>query len=96
LAHPDAVATRLFGAGAEIQDRFYHRGLGIIGRSTLRSFFIMQETSAPFALSVVELDYEAEEIGDEKVTRATEIWRDCIRTNAWPGYPRAPVGHSPP
>lgn len=91
-----AVATRLFGTGAEIQDRHYHRGCRAVDRPTRRSFFIMLEADEPHALSVVELDEQAKALGDEKVMTAVDIWRRCLSAGEWPGYvPRVAVAECP-
>lgn len=96
-AHPQAVSSRLYGTGAEVQDRFYHRGLRALGRYMRRSLFIMLESEPPYALSVVELDDQAKDLGDEKVTLAVEMWARCLREDSWPGYvQRVAVAECPP
>lgn len=85
-AHPAAVANRLFGCGAELQDQFYARGLSRLGVACRTSVFIMQETDAPYCLSVVDFDFAAQELGSEKVAFAIERWTRCLAANDWPGY----------
>lgn len=85
-AHPAAVASRLFGVGAELQDRFYTRGLRRLQVPCGTSVFIMQETEPPYCLSVVDLDYPAQELGDEKVEFSIGLWQRCLADNHWPGY----------
>jgi hypothetical protein len=96
-AHPSALSSRLFSNGADVQERFYHRGLGALGRPTKRSFYICLEQDPPHGLSVAELDPQAEEIGDEKSRLALEIWGRCIKSGVWPGYEQAiAVAQCPP
>lgn len=49
--------------------------------------FIFQEKDAPFEVTIVELDEAAMMLARRKTKRAREIWRQCISTNHWPGYP---------
>jgi hypothetical protein len=96
-AHPQALSSRLFGTGVEVQDSFYTRGLNALGKGNLRSLYIAQECEAPYALSVVELDPQAKELGDEKVMLALHLWAECIKRDQWPGYPQhIAVAECPP
>ena len=38
-------------------------------------------------MSVVELDIEAVNIGRQLNDRAKRIYRECLETGTWPGYP---------
>lgn len=49
--------------------------------------FVFVEKDPPHAVRVVELDDLAERIGGEQHARALTIWRECIRTDIWPGRP---------
>lgn len=87
-ANPDAWQRRLFDLGFDVQAGFYRRGVRtILGIEDPDFRFIVQETSAPYALSVVALTPAALALGDMKAERAIEQWRWCIKNNRWPGYP---------
>jgi hypothetical protein len=51
--------------------------------------FVLVEKTAPYLVSVVELDIEAINIGRQLNDRAKRIYRECVETNTWPGYPNA-------
>ena len=89
-ANPDVFARTLFTMGYDVQCAFYLRGLRALrGIANLTFRFIVQESFAPYALSVIGLCPEAQEIGQRKVEYALRLWRDCVTRNVWPGYPTA-------
>jgi PDDEXK-like domain of unknown function (DUF3799) len=48
--------------------------------------FVFQEKTAPYLITVAELDYDAMQAGREKNRLAMEIFRDCKSADSWPGY----------
>ena len=51
--------------------------------------FVLVEKTDPYLVSVVELDWEAVNIGRGLNERAKRIYRECVESNTWPGYPTA-------
>jgi len=51
--------------------------------------FVLVEKTAPYLVSVVELDEEAINIGRALNDRAKRIYRECVESNTWPGYQTA-------
>jgi hypothetical protein len=51
--------------------------------------FVLVEKTAPYLVSVVELDIEAVQIGRQLNDRAKRIYRECTASGNWPGYPGA-------
>ena len=51
--------------------------------------FVLVEKTAPYLVSVVELDWEAIELGRALNDRAKRIYRECSDSGNWPGYPAA-------
>lgn len=51
--------------------------------------FVLVEKTEPYLVSVVELDIEAINIGRQLNDRAKRIYRECVESNTWPGYPNA-------
>jgi hypothetical protein len=49
--------------------------------------FVLVEKTAPYLVSVVELDWEAINLGRALNDRAKRIYRECTATGVWPGYP---------
>jgi len=51
--------------------------------------FVLVEKTAPYFVSVVELDIEAVNIGRQLNDRAKRIYRECVESGTWPGYTNA-------
>jgi hypothetical protein len=49
--------------------------------------FVLVEKTEPYLVSVVELDWEAIELGRALNDRAKRIYQECAETGNWPGYP---------
>jgi hypothetical protein len=49
--------------------------------------FVLVEKTEPYLVSVVELDAEAVNIGRQLNDRAKRIYRECVESNTWHGYP---------
>jgi hypothetical protein len=49
--------------------------------------FILVEKTEPYLVSVVELDAASIDIGRQLNDRAKRIYRECIESGNWPGYP---------
>ena len=96
-AHPDDWQRRLFDLGYDMQEAWYRRGVKALGLSDDPQFrFIVQEASAPYALSVIGLTPTAQALGEMKVWRAMETWRWCLKHDRWPGYPNQTCYIEPP
>lgn len=90
-AHPAAVSRRLFDAGHDFQAGFYRRLLAFVRPDAHRFRFILmtQENEPPFALSAVELDHASWVLAEKRIMAALGLWKRCLETNRWPGYPAA-------
>jgi len=86
-AEPRAFAKSIFNFGYDIQDAFYSdavRAAGIAEDVSLR--FIAQETTAPYLITIHELDEIGLRLGRERVDRACALFAKCTATGVWPGY----------
>ena len=79
--------NRLFADGKDIQAVFYRRGLKALTGIDATWRFIVFETEPPYALSVISLAPTAIELAERKVDRALELWKRCLESDTWPGYP---------
>jgi hypothetical protein len=91
---PHVLGFRAEAAGWHIQAAFQERGLDALdpagaGRRKFR--FITQETSEPYALNVMRMTEHWLTMGRKKVQIAIDIWRRCMDTGKWPGYPTKSV-----
>lgn len=85
---PHDLQKAIHEHGYHQQDDFYRRGareLGIGDKDT--SFvFIFQQKTAPYLVTVVELDWEARRIGKERNDAALKTYKRCMETGVWPGF----------
>lgn len=58
--------------------------------------FIVQELEKPYALSMMSLAPAWLTLGSDKLRIAMSIWKGCLRTNEWPGYPSRVAYLEPP
>ena len=86
-AAPDGFIRRMAGLGYFTQAAFYLRGARAVGLNP-RFVFMVQEIEPPYACSFVGLSNAMQEIADAQVDQALEIWRGCVTTGKWPGYPQ--------
>lgn len=87
-ASPDSYARQLFGVGGDIQAAFYLRGVQELYGATPEFRWVVVETSPPYALSVISPGPDILSIGAKKVAYAINLWRQCLATDDWPGYPQ--------
>jgi len=85
-ADPDTFARSAASFGYHMQDAFYSDGAAALGYEKPRVLFVVQEKSAPYLVSVVELDYEARRAGRLRYRRAIRIYQECVAKGEWPGY----------
>lgn len=85
-ANPDGISRSMFGAGWDVQDAFYRRGLKAIFGKEATGIFLAQEDFEPYALSVIGMGPDVQCIGDKKVQYAIDLFAKCLDSSKWPGY----------
>ena len=71
-----------------MQDAFYARGYqALTGRTRPPMLFVVIETDAPYGVSVMEAAPSLRAVAAADVERAVRLWRQCMATGQWPGYP---------
>jgi hypothetical protein len=84
---PAAISKACAAYGYDMQSVWYSdmvEGLGLAREAPFR--FVFQMKTAPYLVTVVELDDEALRIGRLKNTEALRLYKECTRTGIWPGY----------
>jgi hypothetical protein len=61
----------------------------LFGKTPAHYWFVPQEIKAPYLTSVVELDHNSIEAGQQENDRAAKIFARCLETDKWPGYRHA-------
>jgi len=85
------IRNNLFGMGFDVQLAFHARGVKKLTGVTPQMRYVVQETSPPYALSVVSLGTAALMAAEVKIEHAIYKWGACLETGRWPGY--APAVH---
>lgn len=73
--------------------------LDILSRATGREvdmLFVLVEKSAPFLVSVRRLDSQFAEMGEAEALEAVDVYRRCVESGVWPGYPDEVTEVAPP
>ena len=86
----DEALRRKISGGDDIQMGFALRGMQILrpemaGRIRWRWCFV--ESEPPYECRVVEADNTTMTMGAKRAAYAVELWRQCMASNQWPGYP---------
>ncbi|MEM6668587.1 MAG: PD-(D/E)XK nuclease-like domain-containing protein [Pseudomonadota bacterium] len=87
-ADPHAFGRAIANLGYDVQAAHYVDAVQSVRKVRPRFIWIVQETSAPFAVSLIEATARVLEIGSEKLARASRMWKACVEADAWPGYSR--------
>ena len=86
-AEPRAFSRSIWNFGYDIQAVWYMDAVRAADLADDVEFlFIAQETTAPYLITVHQLDHDALEVGRARVDEACAIFRVCTQTNTWPGY----------
>ena len=86
----DEALRRKISGGDDIQMGFALRGMHILRpelaeRVKWRWCFV--ESEPPYECRVVEADNTTMTMGAKRAAYAVELWRQCMASNHWPGYP---------
>lgn len=78
----------LNGNGYDLQAALMVRGAQILFQpQDVTAVFMVQECSAPYAVSFVSLTPAYVEHAQRKLAQARGQWVSCLAKNEWPGYP---------
>jgi len=88
-ANPNEFGKTAHEYGYHQSAAHYIDGVKAATGEELPFHFVLVEKTAPYLVSVVELDWEAIDLGRALNDRAKRIYRECVETNTWPGYPSA-------
>lgn len=86
-ANPNEFGKTAHEYGYHQSAAHYIDGVKAATGEELPFHFVLVEKTAPYLVSVVELDSEAVYLGRMLNDRAKRIYRECMETNNWPGYP---------
>lgn len=86
-ASPEALAKAVDAYGYHQQASWYLDGVRALGLDERPAFLLVfQEKTAPYLVTVVELDALTLRIGAAKNRRAIETYARCVESGHWPGH----------
>ncbi|WP_167756106.1 PD-(D/E)XK nuclease-like domain-containing protein [Streptomyces sp. 4R-3d] len=87
-ADPDTISKAIREHGYHQQDALYADGIEAAGLAPdgCRFLFVFQSKTAPYLVTVRELDQQSRDIGRAKNERALRIYADCETTGIWPDW----------
>lgn len=86
-ANPERLSRQIFDMGYDIQGVLYEMAVEAVHGVPADFFLVTQENDPPYALSVVALSPSAKWYGQARVTAALALWKQCLASGKWPGYP---------
>lgn len=93
-AAPEVFMRRMVALGYDLSAAFYEMGARALGFKA-EEFFIAQETTPPYACSLVGMDAAMREVARSKLQYAITLWEKCMREDKWPAYPLTVQNASP-
>ena len=82
-----AISRSAANFGYDMQAAWYMDAVTALGLADDPAFlFIFQEKTAPYLVTVCELDGEAIARGRRRNDRALEVFAECTATDTWPSY----------
>lgn len=87
-AHPEKLQKAIDEFGYHQQDDTYRSGCHALGIADEDAAFVFvcQEKTAPYVITVIEVNATARRIGAARNRRALETFAHCTATGYWPGY----------
>lgn len=87
-ANPDALSKAIDEYGYHQQDDTYRSACHALGIAdeTAAFVFVCQEKTAPYVITVIEVNATSRRIGAARNRRALETFAHCTATGYWPGY----------
>lgn len=86
-ADPDSIRKSVHSYGYHQQDPWYLDGVVALGVDPEPAFvFVFQAKTAPYLVTVVELDEPARAAGRAANRRARQLYAECSEACRWPGY----------
>ncbi|MFJ2568145.1 PD-(D/E)XK nuclease-like domain-containing protein [Streptomyces sp. NPDC087568] len=87
-ANPEKLAKDIDEYGYHQQDDWYRSACKALGIADEQAAFVFvcQEKTAPYVITVVEVNATSRRIGAARNRRALETFAHCTATGYWPGY----------
>lgn len=88
-AAPDQWTRKsIYQHGYDVKAAFYLRGLERLTGVRAEFRWVAQEKEPPYELIVVSPGPDVLTLAERKVDYALELWKRCLESGEWPGYPQ--------
>lgn len=88
MADPSAYSRNILATGIDIQGALYPRGVKSVDGVEPKFIIMVQELSPPHLCSFISLSPQFIELGKSKMREGMSIWRECLASGEWAGYPK--------
>lgn len=85
-ANPEQFQRAVVDYGYHCQQAYYEDGLAELGMIDVGFLFVVQSKTAPYTVSVCQIDPDVVELGRRQNRIALEIFARCSESGVWPGY----------
>lgn len=85
-ADPKQFQRAVFDYGYHMQQAYYEDGLAELGLEDVGFLFVVQSKTAPYTVSVCQIDPDVVELGRRQNRAAVELFARCMSEGRWPGY----------
>jgi len=95
-ADPVTFSRNIVDTGIDIQAELYTNSVEILTGVSPKFVIMVQETCAPYLCSFQSLSPQFLDLGKRKLKEAVTIWKKCMATGMWEGYPKRIAYVEPP
>lgn len=85
-ANPKHFQRAVLDYGYHQQQAFYEDGLAELGLEEVGFVFVVQSKTAPYSVSVCQIEPEVVSLGRRQNRAAIELFARCTESGRWPGY----------
>jgi hypothetical protein len=87
-AEPEAIAKSVHTYGYHQQAAWYLDAVRAVGVAddSAAFVFVFQEKTAPYLVTVVQLDHVTMRLGRQRNRKAISLYQQCAAADHWPGY----------
>ncbi len=96
VAEPGGYTRQIISSGTDIQAALYTRGINKLFGHEPKFIIWVQEVNPPYLGVPIALDPAFMALGAQKVEQGISLWRQCMKTGKWPGYPAKVCYVEPP
>jgi hypothetical protein len=86
-ADPGSYVKQILSSGGDIQAALYVRAIKKLTGKEPKFVFMVLEVEPPYLCSFISLNPQFMDLAERKVEEGIAIWRECLSSGIWLGYP---------